>query len=227
MKVLDLFSGLGGFSEGFARRGHQVVRVDNDKRFADVPHTTICDAREFVKKKLDFVPDVVVMSPPCQCFSIAQGRKIHERWRGGMPISNCDEVLDAVHLAVWAYKYGARSGARFWVLENPRGMMRCILGLPPITTYWGAWGAPYCKPTDLWGRLPPVEWPTRPVAGVHYPPSPRGSKNTLQTGGIKFFKKPRNNGLDFYNGKNRAALRALIPYKFSEALCIACEGAIS
>lgn len=33
MKVLDLFAGLGGFSQAFRDRGHYVFTIDNNKEF--------------------------------------------------------------------------------------------------------------------------------------------------------------------------------------------------
>ena len=46
MKVLDLFSGLGGFSEAFLRAGDEVVRVENNPLLQEVPCTTLQDVRE-------------------------------------------------------------------------------------------------------------------------------------------------------------------------------------
>ena len=40
MKVLDLFSGLGGFSEAFLLAGDEVVRVENNPLLSEVPATT-------------------------------------------------------------------------------------------------------------------------------------------------------------------------------------------
>ena len=42
MKVLDLCSGLGGFSEAFVAAGHEVLRIEHNPLLADVPHTKIC-----------------------------------------------------------------------------------------------------------------------------------------------------------------------------------------
>jgi len=64
MRVLDLFSGLGGFSEAFKDRGHFVITFDIDPDFhAD----WVCDVGE-----LNTLPkaDAILASPPCQCFSM-------------------------------------------------------------------------------------------------------------------------------------------------------------
>jgi len=41
MEVVDLFSGLGGFSQAFLDRGHEVERYDNNPKFSQVPNTKI------------------------------------------------------------------------------------------------------------------------------------------------------------------------------------------
>ena len=46
MRVLDLFSGLGGFSEAFYRAGDEVVRVENNPLLSEVPCTTMQDVLE-------------------------------------------------------------------------------------------------------------------------------------------------------------------------------------
>jgi len=85
-------------------------------------------------------------------------------------------------------------------LENPRGMLRNILGepgkvLPGITTYYAAWGMSYLKPTDLWGELPIMSWPLKPRCRCE-----KGVQNL--SGAIK---------------------RAVVPYELGNALRIAIE----
>ena len=44
MKVLDLYSGLGGFSEAFVQdQNYQVIRIENNPLLKDVPHTLLGD----------------------------------------------------------------------------------------------------------------------------------------------------------------------------------------
>ena len=56
MKVLDLCSGLGGFSEAFVAAGHEVLRIEHNPLLADVPHTKIMDIFEF----RDWLEDIAV-----------------------------------------------------------------------------------------------------------------------------------------------------------------------
>ena len=76
MKVLDLFSGLGGFSEAFLRAGDEVARVENNPLLSEVPNTSIECVRQvrdrLVEYKQKGLPirdiDVVLASPPCYEF---------------------------------------------------------------------------------------------------------------------------------------------------------------
>ena len=43
MRVLDLFSGMGGFSEAFLLAGDEVVRVENNPLLSEVPRTSMED----------------------------------------------------------------------------------------------------------------------------------------------------------------------------------------
>ncbi len=89
MRVVDLFSGLGGFSEGFLQRGHDVVRYDNDPRFEAVPNTVIRDVFDMTAD--DFRgAEVVLASPPCQCFSCMA---LRYSWPHGFPTQRTKEMM--------------------------------------------------------------------------------------------------------------------------------------
>lgn len=123
MIVLDLFSGKKGFSRPFAERGHEVYTVDIDASFEP---TIVADVRELRWPILD-IPrgiDAVVASPPCQKFSVAA---IGRYWKKGVPQP---EVVDAIGLVATTLRLIAEIAPRFWVMENPTGMLRTIIGPP-------------------------------------------------------------------------------------------------
>ena len=59
MKVLDLFSGLGGFSEAFLRAGDEVVRVENNPLLSEVPNTSIECVRQVRDRLLEYKQKVM------------------------------------------------------------------------------------------------------------------------------------------------------------------------
>jgi len=80
MKIIDLFCGAGGFSQGFKEAGFEIVKsLDNDphsiqhfnKNISNVAE--LCDISVLDPKELPEV-DGIIGGPPCQGFSIAGKR---------------------------------------------------------------------------------------------------------------------------------------------------------
>lgn len=247
MRVLDLFCGLGGWGLAFQERGHEVVGVDFDPRFepeicADVLALNPLELGTF---------DVVCASPPCETFSmLTVGRNWHmdsrpktERaWTALMLVYRTVHLIDFLQPA-------------FFVLENPRAKLR---KLPPLQRYtrrtvtYCQYGAPWMKPTDLWGGFPP-SLTLRPMCGPNMPchvSAPRGSRTGVQGDfshplveaweaecrrNIEEVKNASHNwnrrpqmheGACQNNGDKdpmRAAIRALIPPQLSMDFALACE----
>lgn len=194
LEVVDLFSGLGGFSQAFVDRGHTVERYDFNEKFKDIPHTMIKDVLEMSSVDLKHA-NIILASPPCTHFSYAAVTKgSHLHWPKGIPTK---ETKQQIELVKYTVSIILETDPEYWILENPRGFMKKVLGQPAIETYWSAWGAPTLKPTHLWGKFPPIDW-----------------KVPLSTQKNEWGKAmPRD-----------PALRALIPYEFSMAVCLATEG---
>jgi len=136
MIVVDLFCGLGGFSQAFRDRGHRVIGVD-----IVPPADVIADV-----KHLPFNgrlrPDVVLASPPCQDFSRWSMRGLNVK--RGIPHKDPDMgLLEATIAAVEQLK------PRWWVLENVKGAQewfRPYLGLASMHVgsrfLWGSFPLP-------------------------------------------------------------------------------------
>ena len=135
MKVLDLFSGLGGFSEAFLRSGDEVVRVENNPLLSEVPNTSIEDVRAMRDRLLEFKQsgqpirsiDLVVASPPCLEFSMAYSsprsvaNRNGEEWNPSMEL--VEITLEIIQII----------SPKWWVIENVIGSISYFekIGLVP------------------------------------------------------------------------------------------------
>ncbi len=148
MRVLDLFSGLGGFSRPFKDRGHEVVTLDNVARFLPDVQADIRRVRFPGLPPIDRSFDVVLASPPCNSFSIAG---VLHHWNGHVPDQH---VTEGLGLVASALRLIGELTPRWWIMENPTGMLRTLIGKPKERVFLCAFGSKWKKPTDLWGRYP-------------------------------------------------------------------------
>ena len=157
MKVLDLCSGLGGFSEAFIEAGHDVLRIENNPLLADVENTRLMCIFEFRDWLEDNYKnpetmghmlmsarfhdiDVILFSPPCYEFSLAYNapRSNHERefptvpWEPSMDILECGMDIIKMLNPTWH------------IVENVRGAIKYFkedLGKPfQINDAYVFWG---------------------------------------------------------------------------------------
>ena len=209
MRVLDLFSGTGGFSSAFVAAGDLVVRLDNDARFADVPHTRIGDVMAYKPRRGSF--DVVVASPPCQAFSMAGSGKGRERWMNGTdypffgPRLPVDPVsLIGCGLVLQARKLIERIRPRYFFIENPQGglqTMGFMDDLPRVRVTYCQYGEARMKPTTIFGSFP-ASWKPR-----------RGCKN-----GDSCHVEARRGARTGTQGLKGAVARAAVPSPLSNEI---------
>lgn len=189
MKILDLFSGLGGGLREAAmlRRGHEYITVDFDIKFNShiIADVMSLSAQDFEKYgRFDFI----WASPPCEAFSVAS---IGHHWGGGKGayIPKTKHAVHSQNLIAHTInlieKLNPVSG---FLIENPRGVLRkldVMAGMPRSTVTYCQYGDNRMKPTDLFGRLR-FNWEPRPMCknGDNcHEAAPRGSKTGTQ--GIK------------------------------------------
>lgn len=204
LSVLDLYAGLGGFSQAFVDRGHHIVTVDMDPRFNP---TIVGNIRHMTTYDIPQQPfDVVLASPPCTCFTVMQ---IGRNWNKDHT-PKTQAAADAWQLVQHTVELIGWLNPTWWVMENPRGKLRRLmerryLNIERRTTTYCGYGEKRMKATDLWSD----RWPDitlKPVCHNGDPchiSSPRGSTNGTQ-------------GMD-------PALAAKVPYELSLAFCLACE----
>jgi site-specific DNA-cytosine methylase len=127
LSALDLFCGYGGWSDGFAAEGFEVLGIDIEPGIAKwYPYPLITtDVRTLDGDRLTGQFDVILASPPCQEFSSAR------RPRLANPDMSCVNATKDII---------ARAKPRFWVMENVRGAIAHI-GAPTIRFFpWYFWG---------------------------------------------------------------------------------------
>jgi len=207
MRVLDLFSGLHGWAEPFAERGHTVVTSDIDPQFDCTVTGDFLDAsvRDEIASHGPY--DLILASPPCEAFSVAS---IGHHWGGGHRVyePKSDRARLGMALLEATVTFCKSQGIPF-LIENPRGVMRkmkAVQHLPRRTVTYCQYGQTNMKPTDLFGHGPDG-WDPRPMCKNGAPcheRAPRGAKTGTQ--GIKGY-----------------ALRSKIPYELALEVCIAME----
>lgn len=202
MLVIDLFSGMGGWSAAFRDRGHKVYRVEIDRRFPAELHADVLDLTW-----MDFPlhPDIVLASPPCEGFSVMN---IGKNWHhDGTP--KTPKAEHSLRLVEHTLDLIGAIRPKFWIMENPRDKLRklpVVDGLDRKTVTYCHYGEARMKPTDLWGGFPPsfVPEPACKNGDPCHVRAPRGSRTGTQGYG------------DYWE-------KSLVPYKLSEAMCLAAE----
>lgn len=204
VKVLDLFSGLMGWSQPFYDRGHDVFTIDNESRFnphmlADIEDVDAMDIY------VDWgEPDVVLASPPCQGFSVMN---IGTNWHHDHT-PKTDKAAHALRLVTHTVDLIRALNPHYFIIENPRAKLRKLPVMQQFerhTVTYCQYGEKRMKPTDLWGGFPPslvLKDPCKNGMPCHLS-APRGS--TTGTQGMS------------------SELAAKIPYQLALDVCLAME----
>lgn len=205
MIVVDLFSGLGGWSAPAIARGHRVFRVELEPRFPAELHADILD---IVPAQLPFRPDLLLASPPCEGFSVMNiGRNWHH---DGTP--KTDTARLSLALVTKTLELIRAIEPTYWVMENPRAKLRVlpvVAGLDRRTVTYCQFGEERMKPTDLFSnRWPPsltLAQPCRNGDPCHVR-APRGSRTGTQGA----------HGGDYW-------LKSVVPWALAERITHAAE----
>jgi hypothetical protein len=123
MRVLDLFSGFGGFSEAFVQAGDEVMRVENNMLLSEVPCTSIQDVLAMRDRLESFVEkgypirqyDVLLAGVPCYEFSLAFSAPRAIAIREGKVHNPNMDLLEATLDIIRITK------PRYWIIENVAG----------------------------------------------------------------------------------------------------------
>jgi len=149
-KILDLYSGLGGWSEAFViSENWQVMRIENNPLLSEVPHTCVYDVVKFRDQLKQLIlegyapesPEVIVASPPCVEFSNgwSSPKSTYRREEGTL-----DGYEPNLELLQATIDIIAMLQPRYWLIENVVGATRYfnpILGEPTqIIGHYVLWG---------------------------------------------------------------------------------------
>lgn len=217
LTIIDLFSGIGGWSQPFKDRGHNVITVELESRFnpticADVLTLTANDIRAKVLELTGSSHiDLILCSPPCETFSIAaiSHHRTKDATTGNLdPKSKAAIIGD--QLVLWSKAVIRALDPDYFIIENPRGGLRKMWFMRTFrdhaTITYCQYGENRTKPTDLWGRFPESFTP-RPMCKNGDPcheAAPRGAKTGTQ--GIK----------GYHN-------RSVVAYDLAQDVCLAVE----
>jgi hypothetical protein len=118
MKVLDLYSGLGGFSEAFVQDpNYEVIRIENNPLLAGVPFTIHADIFDLDPR--DYLDvDLILASPPCTEFSLAYGAPRGRAYRAGI---RGDDYKPDMSLVKEAQRWKNIIRPKFFLMENVNG----------------------------------------------------------------------------------------------------------
>ena len=238
LRVVDLFSGLGGWAAPFREHGHEVITLDIEPSFNTDVCANIFDVTpEQVFDWFDgLAPDIILASPPCETFStMAMGKNWY-----GPDKPKTDKAKLALEIVTHTMTLIHEVQPSYFVIENPRAMLRKMSvmdGYDRTTVWYCRYGHPFAKPTDLWGGFPPAWVPRDPChnGNPDHVAAPRGSRTGTQGGAVA--KAERRGSLtltkaaarEYYGTSNPAklaALRAIIPYELSYEIMRATERSV-
>lgn len=128
---VDLFCGLGGWTDGFLDAGYHVIGVDL-VAYPDYRGELLLQDVRTLNGKRFYGADVIVASPPCEEFS-----------RHRMPWTRAKAREPDLTLVDAAYRIGIEAEPRIFILENVREAQRWL-------------GPPVCNrgPYYFWGTPP-------------------------------------------------------------------------
>jgi site-specific DNA-cytosine methylase len=186
--ILDLCGGTGSWSKPYADKGY------------DVRNITLPEYDVMTYEPPDNVYGILA-TPPCPMFSFCRtNAKKPRNLQQGM------ELVIACLNIVWQCQSRLNSDLqkypplKFWVLENPNGMLKWFLGKPSLEFNPYDFGDDYKKKTHLWG------WFNEP------------KKHPIKCTKPKFDQLPTKeiHG-EYYNKLTRTERRSITPLGFAQA----------
>ena len=137
--ILHLCADIGSDSQSYVDAGYNVVRVDKD-----------IGVENYHPPKEVYG---IIANPPCTMFSYARTNAKKPRdLEGAMStVSHCLRII-------WECQYNVPGNRKitplkFWMIENPFGLLRSFMGKPALIYSPYEYGDNYKKRTCLWGNF--------------------------------------------------------------------------
>jgi len=150
MLVLDLFAGSKSVERTLSKNKYNVISLDNvDKYKPDI----VVDILKWKYKEVDYVPDFIWASPPCNTFTYLNPRHGREAI-SGKAVEPQAKLGDRLLFRTFQIirHFHKKNPYLLFVIENPRAMMRKNNTLKKIdrrTVLYCNYGDNVRKPTDL------------------------------------------------------------------------------
>lgn len=141
MKILELCSGTGSFSEIAKARGHQVFTIDIDKKF----NPSLCkDVMDLTIQEITCLfgePDIIWASPPCTEYSHAKRKGVRKIEEANKVVLKIIEIIKQLE-------------PKYWIIENPQtGLLKAqefMKNFRFTDCSYCKYGMPYRKQTRFW-----------------------------------------------------------------------------
>jgi hypothetical protein len=195
--IYDFFAGTGSATRAFEDAGHTVIKVELDEFFPAHERDVMGLTAEYMVGKYG-KPDFIWASPPCTTFSVAS---IGRHWNLDRTPKN-EKALAGMRMVQKTVELIQAISPSWWVIENPRGMLRKLDLIPGIrhTIAYCQYGDTRMKPTDLWTNI--QHWQPRPMCkpkATCHQAAPRGSQTGTQ-------------------GLKNAKIKSMIPYEVGQEI---------
>ena len=197
-------------TKNWDRKEHSITHVEKNEEIADClkdlqpkDQVVIADAYKYIEKNHDRY-DFIWASPPCTKFSVAA---IGHHWnkQNSNYYPKKKECVESIRLVYHTLYLINNLNPEYWVMENPRAMLRKLVGMPEGTVTYCQYGDNRMKPTDLWGEFPEgFEFRSCSNGSSCHESAARGSKTGTQ-------------------GMSNAKERARVPYGLSKSILKAIE----
>ena len=192
--ILDLCGGTGAWSKPYKKAGYETVIVDIKRGLNVLDNYT---QNLIVDKK----PYAILAAPPCTMFSLARtkAKKLRDLKKGMEIVRACLDIIWKCMEKKQDTRYKTTS-LKFWVLENPNGMLKYFLGKPAFEFNPYDFGDNYKKKTHLWGLFNEPK------------------KDPIKCNKVKFDKMATKDiHPEFYGKLTRQERRAITPSGFAKA----------